>query len=153
MNVTVVDFPAIRGVGRRHLGPYHLVGPVFDAVGAWCTSQGYCEDGMRIFGFSWDDPARVPADELRYDIVFTMSRRVDPGPDNSWIEVEGGTYAMFLHRGPYSELPGAFARLLTEWLPTTNFQLRDGPCVEEYFVDVDHNDPSTWRVLIGIPIR
>ena len=56
--IKAIELPGGRTATALHLGPYHEVGPAWDAVNAWCAEQG-----VNVHFGGWDvyenDPTTV----------------------------------------------------------------------------------------------
>ena len=52
--------------------------------------------------------------------------------------IKGGIYGIYTMKGPYHNMPQAFAKLKNEWLPSTDHQVD----VSRPWLEVYLNDPS-----------
>ena len=93
---------------------------------------------MRTFGLSHDDARTTPVSRLRYDACISVSGDVSASEPFELRTLEGGRFAVAMHRGPYENLGETYAQLLDRWLPESGEQPRSAPCMEFYM-----NDPST----------
>lgn len=48
----------------------------------------------------------------------------------AWLPLVPGRYAVFIHRGPYSELHRTWRGIYRDWLPASGTNLRDAPPME-----------------------
>lgn len=67
-------------------------------------------------------------------------------------EIEGGHYAVFLHRGSYESIKNSYIQA-RDFLKTTNVTLREGTLFERY-VDLESEEASeeAQKTLLHIPI-
>lgn len=129
--VVVRALPAIRAIGERHLGSYATVGEAFGRVVARGLAVGRAGP---LLGLCPDDPDVTPEHRLRFDACLAITPDDALGPT---LLIPAGTYAVAVHRGPYTTLADTYLALIGRWLPSTRHELRDEPVVEAYL-----NDPT-----------
>lgn len=105
-----------------------------------------------FIGISHDDPQITETEKLRYDACLTVSQDVRPEGEVGIKEIEGGRYAVFLHKGPYNTLHEAYDQIYGHWLPESKCELRNVPCFEKYLNDPDKVKPEKLKTEIYIPI-
>ncbi len=66
--------------------------------------------------------------------------------------LNGGLYAIFIHKGPSSEFPKTMQYILGQWLPNSEYQLDHRPHFEIVDTKHKHTDPDAEEE-IWIPIR
>jgi AraC family transcriptional regulator len=106
-----------------------------------------------FIGISHDDPKVTESEKLRYDACVTVSKEVNPEGEVGIKTIIGGKYAVFLHKGPYSEFQGSYDYIYGVWLPESNCELRDEPCFEKYLNSPDKTRPENLKTEIYIPIQ
>ena len=156
MDVEFRDFPARRVVAMRKLGPYAEVPRVWDALLLWMRQRELTDRVEACIGIPHDNPAEVPADQVRYDACFGLS----PGPEPEllddelhWLELPGGPYAVYRHVGPYTLIGEAFNRLYGLWLPQSGITLRAAPLLEIYLNDARSTPPDRLITELALPIE
>ncbi len=153
MKVEVVTMPPLHAVFIRHVGPYMGCGAAWSRLTAWAGARGLFAHSPRAFGLSHDDPASVPAEELRYDACMTAPDGFAVDGEVSAKEILGGEYARHRVIGPFSGLAPAFVAMLHEWMPSSGWTLRAGPFVEEYVSDPDSTPVHELITDLYIPVR
>ena len=135
MDVTIVNQPDLRIAGIRHIGPYQEIGREFGRLGGFL--KGPPPAGAQMIALFHDDPEVTPSDKLRSDAALSLPGKT-PSP-SGLIEqhVPAGRYAKAIHKGGYEGLPGAWAALKHEWLPTSGHKMGH-PSYEIYL-----NNPMT----------
>jgi DNA gyrase inhibitor GyrI len=63
MNAQIIHCEPVRIVTLRHTGSYDDIGPVFDQLWTWVTSQNV--PVQRTIGIYWDNPDETPVARLR----------------------------------------------------------------------------------------
>ena len=59
-------------VCARHVGPYNEVGPTFRRMFEWASGAGVLGPDTMVMGLSYDNPETQAAEELRYDVCFSV---------------------------------------------------------------------------------
>jgi AraC family transcriptional regulator len=150
--VEIKTLPPQRVVFLRHTGPYDQVGATWGKLSAWAGPRGLFGPATKFIGVSYDDPQITPPEKLRYDAAMTVSRLVQPEGEFGVMEIAGGEYATFLHKGPYETLGRAYQALLGGWLPQSGRELRDAPCFEVYLNSPQGTPPEELLTLIHVPV-
>jgi effector-binding domain-containing protein len=65
-------------------------------------------------------------------------------------QLEGGTMASTLHRGPYDNL-GATYGALTKWIEANGYRPAGYP--REVYLSMDREHPETWVTEIQFPVK
>ena len=66
--------------------------------------------------------------------------------------VDGGKYAMIIHKGAYSELEAAYQWLFGTWLVNSAEEPDDKPVVEEYLNNPREVPPAELLTAIYLPL-
>jgi AraC family transcriptional regulator len=154
---TAMDFelralPAMLFAAVRNVGPYNAVGPAFQRVIGWAMQAGVMTPETKVLGMSYDDPKKIPADQLRYDAAITLARPVATPTDIRIAVLPASTWAMAQHKGSYVRMPetfmGVFAALKSRpdlvpvWLP----------CLEIYLNNPENTPTEDLRTDVGVPV-
>ncbi len=126
---------------------------------AWETICGYAKE-KRLFGFktefigiSHDDPKITEPDKLRYDACIAVTKDVKPDGPIGVQEIQGGKFAVFIHKGAYEKLENSYDYIFGKWLPESGKELRNIPCFEKYLNTPEDTAPEKLRTEIYIPIQ
>jgi AraC family transcriptional regulator len=133
MDVTIETLPARRLATVRHLGPYPRIAEAFHRLGTIAAEHGlYAHVAPQMLALYHDDPETTPPAELRSDAALVVRDGVELPAGLSELRLPAGRYARASHRGAYSGLGDAWARLMGEWLPHSGFRVGAGPSYEVY---------------------
>jgi len=136
MDVTIETLPARRLATVRHLGPYPQIAEAFHRLGTIAAEDGlYARVDPPMLALYHDDPETAPPADLRSDAALVVRDGVELPPGLSEVTLSAGRYAKASHRGAYSGLGNAWARLMGEWLPRSGFRVGAGPSYEVYVTD------------------
>ena len=70
------------------------------------------------------------------------------------VVISGGKYAVFSHKGPYTNLSDTYNAIFMEWLPDSGNELRNLPSFEIYLNrDPRRTKPENLKTEIYIPIK
>lgn len=101
-----------------------------------------------------DDPHIVERQKCRFDVCVALNDPISPVGEVGQKTLPGGRYAVFIHRGPYSEIEKAFDAIFRHWYPTSKEQLSDdSPFCEP--LDADNPDLSDLERItkLYIPLK
>ena len=107
-----------------------------------------------MLGVSHDDPSITAMDELRCDACISWDdKSVKPQGEVLSKTIEGGKYAMFLHKGSYDGLKNAYEEV-ADWIVQSGEELRECPIFEKYLNrDPRRTKPENLRTEIYVPIK
>jgi len=111
------------------------------------------KDAM-MFGIGHDNPNIIDEEKLRFDACISWDdKSVKPEGEISSKIIEGGKYAMFLHKGAYENLKATYDEI-GDWIVESEFALRDLPMFEKY-LNRDHRrtKPENLKTEIYVPLR
>jgi len=137
----------------RAIGDYNNVGPVWERLGTYMQKNRLFGFGTECLAISYDDPDVTDKEKLRYDACFTVSKEVKPEGEVGFMEIEGGWFAIFRHKGPYSTLNQTYRQIYKNWLPESGYGLRDMACMEIYLNDPTKTKAENLKTDIYIGIK
>ncbi len=105
-------------------------------------------------GATHDDPRLVAAAALRYDAGLIVEDEAVAAPPGAvaarW---EGGSYAVFEHRGAYSRIDASFEEITREWIWRVQPALRDAPYLEVYMNSSRTTPEEELLTELWIPVE
>jgi len=155
MDCKIINIPAKRVLFTRRTGPY-----VSSAYKAWgALSQYACDHNLmneetESIGLFHDSPDVTEEDKMRYDACITVGDNVKPDGEFAIQDIEGGDYAMFIHKGSYENLETTYDQIMRDWLPGQNRELREIPIHERYLnAELMETAPDELLTEIYIPVK
>jgi AraC family transcriptional regulator len=113
----------------------------------------------RLFGFNqeclgvaYNDPNITENDKCQYDCCVTISKDIKPEGEIGVKNIEGGRYAAFKFRGSFDNISSVYNSIFKNWLPESNYELRDAPCFEKY-IKFSKTNPDNNKTEVYIPVR
>jgi len=148
----IEELAPVRLAFLRHVGPYNEVGATWGRLMGWAGMRGLLGPGAKMFGIVHDDPDVTPQDRIRYDAAVSVTRPVAPEGEFGVMNLPGGRYAVFTHRGPYEDLGKFYQRIYGAWLPKSGCELGDSPAFEQYLNSPQTTRPEDLLTLIHVPL-
>ncbi len=144
MNVTIKNLPARRLAVLEHRGDPNKVGDSVNKLIDWAKTQSINlkpEPG-EAFGFAYDDPEQVSAEDFRFDLAITIPKNLKLNGGIVGKELPAGRYAVAIHRGSRENISDTVYGLYRNWLPNSKEKLGELPCIFCYY-NFDHEVAET----------
>ena len=151
--VTLKSFPGARLAVMPHRGSYQKIGAAFEQLSAWMVKHQMFAADTKMFGVYLDDPDSTPEAELRSYAGFSVPLTFNGADGVEALTLQAGDTATVLHKGPYAELPRAYAHLYSQWLPTSGREPADQPCFELYLNNPSQVPPTEWLTEVALPLK
>lgn len=106
-----------------------------------------------MFGIGHDNPNVTDEDKLRFDACISWDdKTVQPQGEISNKIIDGGKYAMFLHKGAYENLKSTYD-MIGDWIVESGIKIEDKPMFEKYLNrDPRRTKPENLKTEIYVPI-
>jgi AraC family transcriptional regulator len=110
------------------------------------------KDAM-MFGIGHDDPNVTDIEKLRFDACISWDdKTVQPEGEILNKIIDGGKYAMFLHKGAYENLKSTYD-MIGDWIVESGTNLGNKPMFEKYLNrDPRKTKPENLKTEIYVPI-
>lgn len=145
--VEIVDFPETLIAVMEHRGSPKLLGSTIQKFIKWRKLKGLSPDKSKTFNLVYDDISITPDEEYRFDVGCSIEKKLDDrqyGIVNKIIP--GGKCALVRHIGSDDTIGEVVNYLYAEWLPDSDFVIRDFPIVFErvrFFPEVQEKEMVT----------
>lgn len=138
----------------RSMGDYNKsASEAWDKICTYAAKHKLFGYKTEMLGVSYDDPDITETEKLRYEACITINKDIAPEGEIGIKTIEGGKYAVFLHKGPYDTLNETYNAIHRQWLPGSGYKLRDIPLFEKYLNDPDKTKPEKLQTEIYIPVE
>jgi len=135
--------PALSLIAIDHSGDYMQIGQAFEKLSMMAGKLGLVNDKTRYFGIYYDDPKTVKTDELRSKACITVDLTTLPKEHEFEVmSIPTSNSVSLLFKGDYPELEKPYDWLFGEYLPSSQYQLKDFPPFEEYLNDLREVAPQ-----------
>ncbi len=153
MQVRIEDRPPVRIAFLRHVGPYSDVHATWRKLRDWAGPRGLLGPDVPLVGVSHDNPATTSPERIRYDAGMAVDASVQPHGRINVQDLQGGTYAVVTHRGPYWKLPDIYSYIYNQWLPDSGYQPCDLPAYEVYRDSPDVTMAGDLLTDVCVPVQ
>lgn len=141
VSVEVRTLPALRVAFMRHRGSYGEVGSTWQRMRSWASAQGLLGADPTLYGLCPDDPEVTEEARLRFDACVVIEDGFCAPPEVGVATIPLGTYAIGVHRGPYTTLAETYLDVIGRWFPTSGYEPAPDAVVEHYL-----DDPRTTPI-------
>ncbi len=152
--------PQIKTIKDKKVVYVQAIGKYDDSAGkAWDQLCEFMKQeklfgfGLETIGIGHDDPSVTESDKLRYDACMTVKKDVKPKANVGVKIIEGGKYAIFKYKGPYTNLEQVYNYIFKNWLPCSNYELDDKPSFEKYLNNPEKHKPENYKTHIYVPLK
>ena len=145
----------IKVVAVRKTGKYSEASTeAWQEVCGFAYGNKLISENSKMIGIGYDNPTITAEEKLRYDACITVENEVEVKGNVFNSVIQGGKYAVFLHKGPYKNLMDTYSAIFAQWVPENNYKLRELPVFEMYMNrDPRRTKPENLRTEIYIPIE
>lgn len=105
------------------------------------------------FGISLDNPEITESENCRYLACVTVTKEVKPEGEVGVMDIEGGKFAIFRYKGPYTNLNIVYSAIFKKWMPESGYILRDQPMMEKYINNPKKTNPEKYITDIYVPVK
>jgi AraC family transcriptional regulator len=148
------EFSETRVLFVRKTGAYNkAASPAWEALIGFAYKNRLMSNQTQMIGIGLDDPNITDEENLRYDACITFFGDVQPLGEVGIQTIAGGRYAVFLHKGAYSELKEVYRNIFAGWLASSDCILAERQVFEKYLNrDPRRTKPENLRTEIWVPV-
>lgn len=150
--VEIETLPSRTIAGVLHKGSYQRIGESFEKLVGLAATRGLMADVRGMVGVYYDDPMATPEEELRSRAAFIVADDANIQSPLQAEKLEGGSYAVLTHKGPYSDLPSAYDWFYSVWLKDRDLPLRAAPPYEDYLNNPREVPASELVTKVCVPV-
>ncbi len=134
MDVKIVEMEEIKIAVLEHRGAPERLNHSIPKFIEWRKTTGLSPiETSRTFGLVYHDPHNTPAEDFRFDICGEITEKLS---ENEFGIIEKkiprGRCAVLRHVGPHAAMDAKIYELYKNWLPTSEFEVRDFPLFFQY---------------------
>ncbi len=104
-------------------------------------------------GLNFDDPNITRSDRCRFYACITTENAIKPEGEFGTMTINNGKYAVFTLKGSYQGLGRLYQAIYLEWLPKSNYHLRNCMPFEKYLNNPDIVTERELLTQIFLPIN
>ena len=133
----------------EHKGPYSELEPVFNKVMSYAMQKNLELAGPPV-GIYYDDPAQVPASELRCEIGVQVKGKPEVDPPFRVKEIPSQEIGYALLKGPYEKIALHYPEIISS-LMAQGYKIV-GPIIEIYRVSGPNIQPEEYLTEVWFPV-
>jgi effector-binding domain-containing protein len=121
-------------------------------AGTLRAGHPHCQPPMALY---YDDPAKVPAENLRAEVCLPIGEAYEPADEGiSRKELPGATVACTVYQGPYSLIAQVYEQIF-EWTKANGYRHAEGVPTREVFLKLfgEAEDPKDFVTEIQVPVE
>lgn len=153
MDVSIKQFEQMTVAFVRHTGPYRDVGIAWKKLCSDSQVRKMSGRESLAIGICYDDPDITEEYKIRYDACITVKDDFVAGRGVAKQKINGGEYAVLVHKGRFEDLLKSYRWIYGEWLPGSGREVEAGPSLEIYLTDPDRVAPEDMMTEIRIPLK
>lgn len=108
---------------------------------------------VKIYGIPYDNPCITPNEECRFDACITVSKKVPVEKNINIQTIQGGKYAVFLHKGSCDTIGSLYHSVYRIWLPENSYNLRNLPAFQVYLNSPEKVELDNLLTEVYFPIE
>ncbi len=149
IEVNIKTTTPMRIVYLEHKGPYSELEPVFGKVMSYAMQKNLELAGPPV-GIYYDDPAQVPASELRCEIGVHVKGEPEVDPPFRLKEMPSQKVGYALLKGPYDKIALHYPEIINN-LMEQGYNIV-GPIIEIYHVSGPNVQPEDYLTEVCFPV-
>ncbi|MGQ3480647.1 AraC family transcriptional regulator [Paenibacillus sp. TY11] len=154
--ITIKELPAYEVAYVRHVGSYLDTRVAWDQLGCWAKEYGFTPKNHFFIGISVDDGNLVDEYACRYDACVTLPSGFEQHEHKTNVQfktLSGGMYALYPYYGTIDKFVLAYQSVYSLWLPSSEYDADDRPCLEFCMNDPAKDREGKCKVDLYIPIK
>jgi AraC family transcriptional regulator len=140
----------------RRVGDYKYTPTLaFEALIAFLRNEQIAKEKVKAYySIGHDAPLVVERSKCRFDACAALNTRTSPKGEIGEKTLPAGRFAVFIHRGPSSQIENAFEEIFRFWYPTSQDQIADSLSFCEHINPWDKSIPEEERLTkLYIPLE
>jgi AraC family transcriptional regulator len=154
------DEPLIQNLQKQDFAYYRIIGSydeikyveAFNQLELFFLDNDLAFDTNCRVGICYDDPNITSNQKCRYDICIGVEQSFVPNERIGYINVPGGKFAVFTHRGSLSGIESTYNLIYKEWLMNSQYEIRDALSYDKFTGPVPASVEEITEVKIFLPI-
>lgn len=114
--------------------------------------NGIPDAAHEYLSLSRDVSTITQPEKCRKYVCITSDGSIKPKGEVGKQAIAGGLYAIFTHKGPYPDLESMYCAIYRNWIPKSNYELRDVAFFEKYLNTPDVVPQEELLTEVYIPV-
>ena len=135
----------------RHVGDYALLDSVWERLISFATQHKLLNHHFYAYAIAYDNPDISDNTRLRYDACISKTKDVESSEIQTK-HLEGGKYAVFLHKGEHSKLVDTYDSIFGNWFYKNDITFRDVPVIQKFLNNKNETAENKLLTEVYVPI-
>jgi AraC family transcriptional regulator len=155
MAIEVVSLEPFEVAAVRAVGPVAERYGVYGALFGWLETKGLLPRVRGVWGVPHDDPISVPEEQADFECCVDLGGAFDDEPAKGVraLTVGGGQWASARHVGPYETLEQTYAKLYSDLVAASAWEIEDREPLHHYIDTPDDAPPEKRRTDVLVAVR
>lgn len=152
-NLPVLNLCIVRKQGKLNKNFNKVASDAFEELNGWLSKTGQHKNVLLRLGILHDFNL-FDANDCRYDacVMIGEARPSSVEAPIQMTSIQSGTWAVFLHKGPYDTLWQTWNFIYNSWYPLSGIELREDNPFEVYLNNKKETRPADLLTEIHIPV-
>ncbi len=151
--VQLKEVPAMTVMSLPFTGPFEQTQDRLDHLMSWILRVGHPWSDTPLALYH-DDPAKVPADDLRAEVCLPIEEACEGEEDIERKELPAVTMACAIHEGPYSGISGVYEEIFG-WMRENGYEYIEEMPTREVFLTMygEVEEPEGFVTEVQVPVQ
>ncbi len=135
----------------RHVGDYSRLDSIWEKLISFATKHKLFNRHFYAYAIAYDNPDISDNTKLRYDACISKTKEIQNAPLQSKY-LEGGKYAVFLHKGTHEKLVDTYDAIFGNWFYKNDISFRDMPVIQKFLNNKKETSKEELLTEVYVPI-
>ena len=153
LEVQIKEVEPVTVMGLPFTGSYDQTRSKLEYLMSWLLRVGHPHSAAPL-GLYYDDPAKVPAEELRAEVCLPIEEECEGEEEIVRKGLPAATVACAVHTGPYAAIPQVYEQIF-EWIGQNGYSYVEGEPTREVFLAMygQVEDPAEFVTEVQVPVQ
>lgn len=154
----VEELESFEVYAQRYVGECQHINTIFENMLEFAQHNSLIDEKFALYGITYDDPQVTNDQKHRYEVCVKDIKSIDiEGSQEVYKKrIEGGKFAVFLHRGDPNKLLDTYNSIYGRWLYENKIELRFVPAIQKILTIPKNEDEiyeDSFMIELYIPIE
>jgi len=137
----------------RHVGDYEKLDETWEKLMQFAGRNRLFSNDFYAYAIAYDNPDVSNSSQLRYDACISAIKELKmKSQEIQGKTLDGGKYAVFLHKGEHAKLIDTYDAIFGGWLYESSIVLRDAPVFQKFLNDKREVEAEELLTEVWVPL-
>jgi len=139
----------------RYVGSYAKLDAMWERLIAFATNNRLLSRDFFAYAIAYDNPDISEQTKLRYDACISQTKELLLSSKDEIRKkvLNGGRYAIFLHKGAHEKLTETYDAIFGNWFYKEEMMLRDVPVIQKFLNNKHETKEEDLLTEVYVPIH